>query len=53
MDRFIDAVTATADHVRAKLGASKRIDLSFDEWNVWYISRFQHDGPEPGWPRRG
>jgi alpha-L-arabinofuranosidase len=50
MDRFIDAVTATADHVRAKLGASKRIDLSFDEWNVWYISTFQHDGPEPGWP---
>jgi alpha-N-arabinofuranosidase len=49
MDRFIDAVTATADHVRAKLGASKRIDLSFDEWNVWYISTFQHDGPEPGW----
>jgi alpha-L-arabinofuranosidase len=49
MDRFIDAVTATADHVRAKLGASKRIDLSFDEWNVWYISAFQHDGPEPGW----
>ncbi len=50
MDRFIDAVTATADYVRAKLGASKRIDLSFDEWNVWYLSRFQHDGPEPGWP---
>jgi alpha-N-arabinofuranosidase len=51
MDRFIDAVTATADHVRAKLGVSKRIDLSFDEWNVWYISRFQQQGPEPGWPR--
>ena len=51
MDRFIDAVTATADHVRAKLGASKRINLSFDEWNVWYITRFQRDGPEPGWPR--
>ena len=50
MDRFIDAVTATADHVRAKLRTSKRIDLSFDEWNVWYLSRFQNDGPEPGWP---
>jgi alpha-N-arabinofuranosidase len=50
MDLFIDAVTATADHVRAKLGVSKRINLSFDEWNVWYISRFQNDGPEPGWP---
>jgi alpha-N-arabinofuranosidase len=51
MDRFIDAVVATADHVRAKLGATKRIDLSFDEWNVWYLSRFQDEGPPPGWPR--
>ena len=51
MDRFIDAVVATADHVRAKLKVSKRIDLSFDEWNVWYISRFRDEGPEPGWPR--
>ncbi len=51
MDRFIDDVTATADHVRAKLGASKRIHLSFDEWNVWYLSRFRDEGPEPGWPR--
>jgi alpha-N-arabinofuranosidase len=50
MDRFIDAVTATADYVRAKRGASKRINLSFDEWNVWYLSRFQEQRPEPGWP---
>jgi alpha-N-arabinofuranosidase len=51
MDHFIDSVTATADHVRAKLGHRKRIDLSFDEWNVWYLSRYQNEGPEPGWPR--
>ena len=48
MDRFIDAVTATADHVRAKLRTSKRIDLSFDEWNVWYLSRFQQRRPGAG-----
>jgi alpha-N-arabinofuranosidase len=40
MDRFIDAVIATADHVRAKGRHRKRIDIAFDEWNVWYQSRF-------------
>jgi alpha-N-arabinofuranosidase len=44
MDRYIDAVVATADHVRAKLRSDKRIDLSFDEWNVWYISRHHDQG---------
>ncbi|MGC5583768.1 alpha-N-arabinofuranosidase [Ornithinimicrobium sp. W1665] len=37
MDRFIDQVTATADHVGARLGSDRRIDVSFDEWNVWYL----------------
>ena len=36
MDRFIDAVAATADAVRAAGGHEKRIHISFDEWNVWY-----------------
>jgi alpha-N-arabinofuranosidase len=40
MDRFIDAVVATCDHVRAVGRHKKRINLSFDEWNVWYQSRF-------------
>ena len=40
LDGFIDNVVATADHVRAKLRRSKRINLSLDEWNVWYQSRF-------------
>ncbi|WP_270354250.1 alpha-N-arabinofuranosidase [Microbacterium testaceum] len=39
MDRFIEAVVATADHVGAARGSTKRIDISFDEWNVWYIDR--------------
>lgn len=41
MDRFIETVVATADHVGAVLGSQKRIDISFDEWNVWYMSRFE------------
>ncbi len=40
MDAFIEGVVATADHVRAKLRKSKRIRLSFDEWNVWYTDTF-------------
>ena len=40
MDRFIDAVVSTADHVRAVGRHKKRINISFDEWNVWYQSRF-------------
>ena len=41
MDRFIESVVATADHVRAATGSSKTINISFDEWNVWYLDRFQ------------
>lgn len=41
MDRFIDSVVATADHVKAVKNSSKQIDISFDEWNVWYNSRFE------------
>jgi alpha-N-arabinofuranosidase len=41
MDAFIEGVVATADHVRARLGRSKRIQLSFDEWNVWYTDSFE------------
>jgi alpha-L-arabinofuranosidase len=40
MDNFIDDVVATADHVRAVGRHKKRINISFDEWNVWYIARF-------------
>jgi len=40
MDAFIDEVVATADHVRAVGRHRKRINISFDEWNVWYQSGF-------------
>ena len=40
MDRFIDSVVATADHVKAVRGSDKTINISFDEWNVWYHSRY-------------
>jgi alpha-N-arabinofuranosidase len=39
MDTFIDAVTATADHVGAKKRSRRKLQLSFDEWNLWYQHR--------------
>ena len=36
MDRFIHTVIATCDYVQAKKRGSKKINLSFDEWNVWF-----------------
>jgi alpha-N-arabinofuranosidase len=40
LDRFIEGVVATADHVRAVGHHKKRINISLDEWNVWYQQRF-------------
>lgn len=40
MDRFIESVIATADHVKALKGSDKTMYVSFDEWNVWYQSRY-------------
>lgn len=40
MDRFIDSIVATADHVKAVHDSRKTINISFDEWNVWYHSRY-------------
>jgi alpha-N-arabinofuranosidase len=49
MDRFVESVVATADHVRAKQRKKKRINLSFDEWNVWYNTRFEAQGKPAEW----
>ena len=40
MDAFIDGVIATADAVAVRRRMRRRINISFDEWNVWYQSRF-------------
>jgi alpha-N-arabinofuranosidase len=38
MDSFITSVIAVCDYVRAKKRSKKTINLSFDEWNVWFHS---------------
>jgi alpha-N-arabinofuranosidase len=50
MEHFIDSVVATCDHVRARLKSKKRINLSFDEWNVWYQARYHAETP-PDWDK--
>lgn len=38
MDDFITSVIAMCDAIKAKKKSKKQINLSFDEWNVWYHS---------------
>lgn len=47
MDRFIKDVAAICDSVKAKKGSDKQINLSFDEWNVWYHSKDADAKREP------
>ena len=39
MDRFIKKTAAICDEIKAKKNSDKTINLSFDEWNVWYRTR--------------
>jgi alpha-N-arabinofuranosidase len=39
MDRQIEEIIAVCDMVRGLKRSSKRLWLSFDEWNVWYRAR--------------
>lgn len=38
MDHFIHTVISTCDYIKAKKRSKKTMNLSFDEWNVWYHS---------------
>ncbi len=51
MDHFVESVTATADAVGAQKKLAKRIHISFDEWNVWYLHRAESRPPTgDDWP---
>ncbi|MCR5088880.1 MAG: alpha-N-arabinofuranosidase [Oscillospiraceae bacterium] len=43
MDGFIHTVASICDAVRGKKHSKKTVNLSFDEWNVWYHSREQDE----------
>ncbi|MBQ8546018.1 MAG: alpha-N-arabinofuranosidase [Clostridia bacterium] len=39
MDRFIKKTAQICDEIKAKKNSDKTINLSFDEWNVWYRTK--------------
>lgn len=47
MDGFISSVLSICDAVQAKKRQKKKINLSFDEWNVWYHSKEQDKKVKP------
>ncbi len=54
MDRFIDVVGSTIDHVKAEKRSEKQVFISFDEWNVWYQQRYEtveKIGGLTNWPK--
>ncbi|MFB7496605.1 alpha-N-arabinofuranosidase [Streptomyces sp. NPDC056161] len=50
MDSFIEGVVATCDHIAAKRRSPRKVNLAFDEWNLWYENRFTGQD-EPEWAR--
>ena len=47
MDKFIRDVIEICDKVKAEKKSDKDINLSFDEWNVWFHSNEQDKKQEP------
>lgn len=47
MENFIKTVIATCDYMKAKKRSKKTINLSFDEWNVWFHSNEEDKKIEP------
>ena len=43
MDDFIRTVVSICDAVKGKKHSKKTVNLSFDEWNVWYHSKEQDE----------
>ncbi len=45
MDRFISGVISTCDYIQSKKKSKKKINLSFDEWNVWFHTSGENPKP--------
>ena len=43
LDEFIKTVVSICDAVKGKKHARRQVNLSFDEWNVWYHSHEQDE----------
>lgn len=51
MEVFIHSIAATADYVRAVKRSKKPMNISFDEWNIWYGQEEHYDAWEYAAPR--
>jgi alpha-N-arabinofuranosidase len=49
LDRHIRAVAAIADRIADEVGSPKRLGVSVDEWNVWYLGRHRERGHPGRW----
>ncbi len=47
LDHFIKTIISTCDFIKAKKRSDKTINLSFDEWNVWFHSNEADKQIEP------
>ena len=43
LETFLHTVIATCDYIKAKKRSKKTLNLSFDEWNVWFHSNAADD----------
>ena len=50
LERGIRQVIAVVDDVAARRQSAKRVQLSVDEWNVWYLRRQQAQPLPADWP---
>lgn len=43
MEYFIASVVAATDHAQQLRRSDRQVNISFDEWNVWYQQRYEAD----------
>ena len=51
MESFIRDIVSHVDHVKSVRKSTKQVNISFDEWNVWHMSRAESKAPSgTDWP---
>ena len=51
MEAFIRDIVSHIDHVKSVKKSSRQVNISFDEWNVWHMSRDESKVPAgKDWP---
>ncbi|GGH99197.1 alpha-N-arabinofuranosidase [Arthrobacter liuii] len=51
MEAFIHDIVSHIDHVKSVKKSTKQVNISFDEWNVWHMSRDESKVPTGrDWP---